>query len=76
LRENANRGLGYSVAEDQRRATSRHTETWTPEDKFVWRLEVRELLAGANLRIGEITLKGSWDGTLTLAIEETPGLNF
>lgn len=35
----------------------------------MWRIEVREWLAGGDRRLGECVLRGSFDGALTCAIE-------
>lgn len=62
------RGTEWNRYEDGQPARSRlHTE-WTPEDKFTWELEIRDWLDVVSIRRGEIELKGSWDGTLTLRI--------
>lgn len=60
--------IEWSPREDTQRIPSRCLSTWTPDDKFDWRLEVREFLGGGDRRLGEVVLRGSFDGTLTLAI--------
>lgn len=63
--------VGDDPYEDRQPAPSRAWMTWTPEHKFQWKLEVRERMGAVNLRLGEVLLQGSFDGTLTLAIEST-----
>lgn len=58
----------WSPHEDGQRGSSRlHTE-WTPDDQFVWQFEVRAYHEAGSYRIGEVRLRGSWDGALRMSI--------
>ena len=62
--------------EDRQVAQSQERRVWVDERVYVWQMEVRQQLSSvANLRLGELKIKGSFDGSLTCAIELT-GMRF
>lgn len=62
--------------EDRQIARSQERRIWVGENAYVWQMEVRQQLSSvANLRLGELKIKGSFDGSLTCAIELT-GMRF
>lgn len=61
----------WAPYEDAQRATSRHRESYDAEQQFVWELEVREYLVNCNLRLGDMKIRGSFDGELLMSIQES-----
>ncbi len=66
----------WSPFEDGQIAQSQEHRIWQGENAYVWQMEVRhQVNAVVNLRLGELKIKGSFDGSLVCAIELT-GVRF
>lgn len=62
--------------EDRQVARSQEHRIWVDEQVYVWQMEVRQQVSSeVNLRLGELKIKGSFDGSLVCAIELT-GMKF
>ena len=59
--------------EDRERAHSRLRAVHQDDDTFVWSLEVREQFTVGSVRWGVVRLHGSWDGDLSISLEELSG---
>lgn len=58
---------GWTEAEDARPAKSAHRSHWVG-DEYTWKMEVRDTLPSASWRMGEMTLRGNFDGELRMSI--------